>query len=49
MGRLDGARAIVTRLHAITAPVVPSDPPLRNPEDRELLMSGLRLAAGEAQ
>jgi hypothetical protein len=27
--------------------VVRSDPPFRKPEDRELLMSGLRLAAGE--
>jgi adenylate cyclase len=48
MGRLDEARAIVARLRAITAEVVPSDPPYRNPEDRELFLSGLRLAAGEA-
>ena len=27
--------------------VVPSDLPFRNPEDRELFLSGLRLAAGE--
>jgi tetratricopeptide (TPR) repeat protein len=47
MGRLDDARAIVARLRAITPQVVPSDLPLRNPEDRELLLSGLRLAAGE--
>jgi hypothetical protein len=26
---------------------VPSDLPYRNPEDRELLLSGLRLAIGE--
>jgi adenylate cyclase len=47
MGRLDEARAIVARLRAITSLVVPSDLPLRNPEDRELFLSGLRLAAGE--
>jgi TolB-like protein/class 3 adenylate cyclase len=47
MGRLDEARAIVTRLRAITPLVVPSDLPFRNPEDRELFLSGLRLAAGE--
>ncbi len=48
MGRLDEARAIVARLRAITPVVVPSDPPHRNPEDRELFLSGLRLASGEA-
>ena len=48
MGRLDEARAIVARLRAITPLVVPSDLPYRNPEDRELFLSGLRLAAGEA-
>ena len=48
MGRLDEARAVVTQLRAITLVVVPSDLPYRNPEDRELLLSGLRLAIGEA-
>jgi hypothetical protein len=47
MGRLDEAHAIITRLCAITAEVVPGDLPYRNPEDRELLLSGLRLAIGE--
>jgi TolB-like protein/class 3 adenylate cyclase len=47
IGRLDDARAIITRLRAITPLVVPSELPLRNPEDRELFLSGLRLAAGE--
>jgi TolB-like protein/class 3 adenylate cyclase len=47
MGRLDEARAIVARLRALTRLVVPSDVPFRNPEDRELYLSGLRLAAGE--
>jgi TolB-like protein/class 3 adenylate cyclase len=48
MGRLDEARAIVTRLRAITPVVMPTDLPFRKSEDRELFMSGLRLAAGEA-
>jgi TolB-like protein/class 3 adenylate cyclase len=47
MGRLDDAREIVARLRAITSVVVPSGLPYRKPEDRELLLSGLRLAAGE--
>jgi adenylate cyclase len=47
MGRLDEARATITRLRAITPLVVPSDLPLRKPEDRELFLSGLRLAAGD--
>ncbi len=47
MGRLDDARAIIARLRAITPQIVPPDLPLRNPEDRELLLSGLRLAMGE--
>jgi TolB-like protein len=49
MGQLDEARAIIARLRAITPVVVPSDLPFRNPEDRELYLSGLRLAAGEAK
>ena len=48
MGHLDEARAIVDRLRAITSLVVPSDLPWRNPEDRELLLSGLHLAIAEA-
>jgi adenylate cyclase len=49
MGRLDEAHAIVARLRAITSEVVPSVLPYRNPEDRELFLSGLRLAVGEAE
>ncbi|HEY8873302.1 MAG TPA: tetratricopeptide repeat protein, partial [Stellaceae bacterium] len=48
MGRLDEARAIVAQLRAITPQVVSSVLPWRNPEDRELFLSGLRLAIGEA-
>jgi adenylate cyclase len=47
MGRLDEARATAARLRAITPVVVPSDPPFRNPEQRELFLSGLSLATGE--
>jgi len=47
MGKLAEARAIIARLRAITPQVIPSDGPLRNPEHSELLLSGLRLAAGE--
>jgi len=35
------------RLRVITPLVVPSAVELRNPEDRKLFLSGLRLAAGE--
>jgi adenylate cyclase len=48
MGRLDEAREIVQRLRALTALVVPSATHWRNPEQRELYLAGLRLAAGEA-
>jgi tetratricopeptide (TPR) repeat protein len=48
MGRLDEARATVARLRALSPLVVPSELPFRNREDRELYLSGLRLAAGEA-
>ena len=47
MGRLDEAREVVRRLRAVTPVVVPKVTPLRNPEHRELYLSGLRLAGGE--
>jgi TolB-like protein len=47
MGQLDKARETVKRLREITPVVIPSVIPYRNPEHRELLLSGLRLAAGE--
>ncbi len=47
LGRLDDARRVIERLRAITAIVVPSVIPYRNPEHRDLFLSGLRLAAGE--
>jgi len=49
MGRLDEARETIKRLQAVTSVVVPDATPLRNPEHRELFLSGLRLAAGEAK
>jgi adenylate cyclase len=50
MGRIDEARAVVERLRAIAPNVMSSSmvaAPYTNPEQRELLLSGLRLAAGE--
>jgi adenylate cyclase len=47
MGRLDDARDVVKRLRALTPAVVPPNTQFRNPEHRDLLLSGLRLAAGE--
>src|SRR5271166_5650193 len=41
--------AVPKRLRAITPVVIPDASYLRNPEQRELLLSGLRLAAGEAE
>jgi tetratricopeptide (TPR) repeat protein len=48
MGRLAEAREIVDRLRTITPVVVPNASYLRHSEHRELFLSGLRLAAGEA-
>ncbi len=48
MGRLDEAREIVKRLRSISPVVVEGAMRFRNPEHRELLLSGLRLAADEA-
>ena len=49
MGRLDEAREIVARLRHITSVVIPDAINLRNREHRELFLSGLRLATGEAR
>jgi adenylate cyclase len=49
LGRLDDAREIIRRLRAIVPVVVPNASYLRNPDHRELLLSGLRLAMGEAE
>jgi pentatricopeptide repeat protein len=46
MGRLDEAREIVRQLRAITPAVMEPATRYRNPELRELFLSGLRIAAG---
>jgi adenylate cyclase len=48
MGRLDEAQETVKRLRTLTNMVVPGAENWRHPEHRELYLSGLRLAAGEA-
>ena len=47
MGRLDEAVEALRGLRTLTNVVVPSAAHWRNPEHRELYLSGLRLAAGE--
>ena len=47
MGQLDEARQAIERLRAITSVIVASAAHWRDPEQRELFLSGLRLAAGE--
>jgi len=49
LGRLDEAREAVARLRSITPAVVAGATPFRSPDHRELLLSGLRVAAGEAE
>jgi adenylate cyclase len=46
LGRLDEARATLARLRAVTPHVMPEVSHWRNPEHRELYLSGLRLAMG---
>jgi hypothetical protein len=48
MGRLDEARDTVLRLRAVTPAVIPDLSYLRNPDYRELFLSGLHLAVSEA-
>jgi adenylate cyclase len=48
MGRLDEARDVLVGLRAITPMLIPEETNYRNPEHRELFLSGLRLATGEA-
>ena len=47
MGRLDDARDVIRRLRAITPAVMEPATHYRNPELRELFLSGPRIAAGE--
>jgi hypothetical protein len=48
MGRLADARAIMARLRVMTAAETADANFLRNAQQRELLLSGLHLAAAEA-
>ena len=45
MGRLDEAREAFNRLRELTPTPMPSAEHWRNPEQREIFLSGLRLAA----
>jgi adenylate cyclase len=47
LGRLGEARATLARLRTITPVVIPDLSHFRDPEQRELFLSGLRLAIGE--
>jgi adenylate cyclase len=47
LGRMDNARDVVSRLRAITPAIVPKVTNYRDPAQREMFMSGLRVAAGE--
>ncbi len=49
MGRLDEARDVIRRLRTLTSVLVPSAENWRDPNHREFYLSGLRLAAGEAE
>ncbi len=50
LGRMDEAREMVVRLRTLTSIIIPEFPlPFRNPEHRELYLSGLRLAVGVAE
>ena len=49
MGRLDEAHEVIAKLRALTSEVEPRQIPFRRLEDRELFLSGLRLAAGETE
>jgi hypothetical protein len=48
MGLLDEARETIERLRRITPVIFPPYPMFRRECDRELLLSGLRLATGSA-
>ena len=49
MGRLKEAREVVARLRVITPNVMPTVRLLRNPNHRELFLSGLRMVTGETE
>jgi TolB-like protein/class 3 adenylate cyclase len=49
MGRFDEARGVIAQLQSLTTELLPRRLPFRKPEHRELFLSGLRLATGEAK
>jgi Flp pilus assembly protein TadD len=49
MGHLDEARLTVAKVRTLTNLIVPTNLPYRNAEDRELLLSGLRLATNDGR
>jgi len=49
MGRLDDARKILGELRSITPVIEPHIVNWRNPDHRDLYLTGLRLASGEHQ
>jgi hypothetical protein len=48
MGRIQEAREVVTQLRAIASVPISDPSRFRNPEHREVYISGLRLAASQA-
>jgi len=49
LGQLDEAKMMIKRLRALTPVVLPSADHLRDPEQREFYLSGLRLAMSETE
>jgi tetratricopeptide (TPR) repeat protein len=48
LGQLEEARKVIQRLRTMSPVVLPAAVPFRKPADRDLFLSGLRLATGEA-
>ena len=46
---MEEAREVIARLRAITPKLMPNASLLRNPDHRELYLSGVRMATGEAE
>ena len=49
MGRLEEAREVIVQLRTLTPFLVPSATHWRDPDYRELFLSGLRVAMGETR
>jgi tetratricopeptide (TPR) repeat protein len=47
LGRLDDAREIIARLRSVASVVVSDISHIRKPADRELILSGLRMATDQ--